>query len=50
MTFKSQQKKLMGKGYSKKSAGAILGAAAQKAKKPSAKQKKVLRRQGRKIK
>lgn len=50
MTFKGEQKKLQGKGYTKKQAGAILGAAAQKAKKPSANQKKVLRRQGKKVK
>ena len=45
MTFKSEQSKLQNKGYSKESAGKILGAAAQKAKNPSAKQKKVLNAQ-----
>lgn len=45
MSFKSEQSKLQKKGYSKKSAGKILGAAAQKAKHPSAAQKRVLSRQ-----
>lgn len=45
MSFKSEQGKLQKKGYSKEAAGKILGAAAQKAKHPSAKQKKVLRAQ-----
>lgn len=44
-TFKGEQKKLQNKGYSKESAGKILGAAAQKAKKPSAQQQKVLNAQ-----
>jgi hypothetical protein len=50
MSFKSEQGKLQKKGYSKASAGKILGAAAQKAKHPSANQKKVLRAQGKKVK
>ena len=50
MSFKSEQGKLQKKGFSKKSAGKILGAAAQKAKHPSPNQKKVLRAQGRKVK
>lgn len=50
MSFKSEQGKLQKQGYSKESAGKILGAAAQKAKHPSANQKKVLRAQGRKVK
>lgn len=50
MSFKSQQKKLQSQGHSKESAGKILGAAAQKAKHPSPKQKKVLRAQGKKVK
>ena len=45
MTFKSEQGKLQKQGHSKASAGKILGAAAQKAKHPSPKQKKVLRHQ-----
>jgi hypothetical protein len=48
MTFKSEQGKLQKKGFNKESAGKILGAAAQKAKSPSPKQKKVLRAQGKK--
>ena len=48
MSFKGEQTKLQKKGYSKESAGKILGAAAQKAKHPSSAQKKVLRHQGRK--
>lgn len=47
MTFKGEQKKLEAKGYSKESAGKILGAAAQKAKNPSAAQKRVLAAQKR---
>lgn len=50
MSFKSVQGQLQKKGYSKKSAGKILGAAAQKAKHPSPKQKKVLRAQGKRVK
>jgi hypothetical protein len=50
VSFKSEQGKLQKKGYSKESAGKILGAAAQKAKHPSANQKKVLRHQGKKVK
>lgn len=50
MSFKSEQGKLQKQGYSKESAGKILGAAAQKAKHPSANQKKVLRHQGKKVK
>jgi hypothetical protein len=50
MTFKTQQTKLQKQGHSKESAGKILGAAAQKAKNPSAKQRKVLRAQKRKKK
>lgn len=44
-TFKREQGKLMGKGYSKESAGRILGAAAQKAKNPSPAQQRVLKAQ-----
>jgi hypothetical protein len=47
MSFKSEQGKLQKKGYSKESAGKILGAAAQKAKHPSPAQKRVLRAQKR---
>lgn len=50
MSFKTEQSKLQKSGYSKESAGKILGAAAQKAKHPSANQKKVLRHQGKKVK
>jgi hypothetical protein len=42
VSFKTVQKKLQGQGHSKESAGKILGAAAQKAKHPSANQRKVL--------
>jgi hypothetical protein len=48
VTFKTVQAKLQKQGHSKESAGKILGAAAQKAKHPSANQKKVLRAQGKK--
>lgn len=48
MSFKSEQGKLQKKGFNKESAGKILGAAAQKAKNPSPKQRKVLRAQGKK--
>lgn len=48
MSFKSEQSKLQGQGHSKESAGKILGAAAQKAKHPSANQRKVLAAQGKK--
>lgn len=44
-SFKAEQGKLQKKGYSKESAGKILGAAAQKAKHPSAAQKRVLKAQ-----
>lgn len=50
MSFKSEAGKLQKQGHSKESAGKILGAAAQKAKHPSPKQKKVLRAQGKKVK
>jgi hypothetical protein len=50
MTFKSVQGQLQKQGHSKEAAGKILGAAAQKAKHPSANQKKVLRAQGKKVK
>lgn len=45
-TFKAEQGKLQKQGYSKESAGKILGHAAQVAKHPSAQQKKVLKAQG----
>ena len=46
MTFKSEQNKIAKKqGVSKESAGKILGAAAKKAKNPSAAQKRVLKAQ-----
>lgn len=45
VSFKSEQGKLQKQGYSKESAGKILGAAAQKAKHPSPAQKRVLRAQ-----
>lgn len=45
VSFKSEQSKLQKQGHSKESAGKILGAAAQKAKHPSAAQKRVLKAQ-----
>lgn len=45
MSFKTEQSKLQKSGYSKESAGKILGAAAQKAKNPSPAQKRVLKAQ-----
>jgi len=42
MSFKSEQSKLQKRGFSKEGAGKVLGAAAQKAKHPSANQRKVL--------
>jgi|1185.fasta_scaffold55889_1 hypothetical protein len=46
MSFKTVQGKLQKKGFSAETSGKILGAAAQKAKHPSANQKKVLKAQG----